>query len=444
MLSFRALPVLALGLVTLVASPLVAQPSHQHHAMPQEENADSKTTATADASVETFLMQQSSGTSTQPSSWPMPMLMTERAGWQLGLMGQAYLVRTQQSGPRGDDATYSVNWLMLSANRPVGPGRLQFRVMTSLEPATVGSRRYPLLFQTGESAYGRPLVDGQHPHDLFMELSVQYAWQLRELGIVNVYFAPVGDAALGPVAFPHRASAMELPQATLGHHWQDSTHIANTVITAGWSKGPLRLEASGFHGGEPDEDRWDLDFGAIDSWSVRTSLTPHANWMGQVSFGRLRRPEAFHADDVDRTTASLHHVLPRAHETALATSVIWATNRKSLSGERTHAVTLETLVPFARTNHLNARLEWSQRDELFENDHELAHEIAERTGKTAFDVTALTVGYTRDVLTTSTSQVGVGGTITRYWTDGALAPYYGSSPWGASVFIRVRARGQAH
>jgi hypothetical protein len=157
--------------------------------------------------------------------------MIRASDWRLMWMGQAFIVDTQQSGPRGGDKLYSVNWGMLGAVHKLGRGSFMLRSMLSLEPATVTDRRYPLLFQTGETAYGTPLVDAQHPHDFVMELSVQYAHPLGEKEIWNVYYALVGDPALGPVAFPHRASALEIPQATIGHHWQDSTHIANNVLT---------------------------------------------------------------------------------------------------------------------------------------------------------------------------------------------------------------------
>ncbi len=216
-----------------------------------------------------FLRGQSSGTSFQPAAWPMPMLMTKAGGWNLMWMGQGFLVNTQQSGPRGSDKLYSANWGMLGGVRKIGRGSFMLRGMLSLDPATVTNRQYPLLFQTGESAYGKPIVDGQHPHEFLMELSAQYAHPLGEKGMLNVYYAPVGDSALGPVAFPHRASAMELPQATLAHHWQDSTHIANNVLTTGVSWDWARIEASGFHGKEPNERRWNVDFGLMNSWSTR-------------------------------------------------------------------------------------------------------------------------------------------------------------------------------
>ncbi len=66
-----------------------------------------------------------------------------------------------------------------------------------------------------------------------MALGFHYARQLDANTIVDIYFAPVGDPALGPVAFPHRASAMELPQAPISHHLQDSTHVADEVVTLG-------------------------------------------------------------------------------------------------------------------------------------------------------------------------------------------------------------------
>jgi hypothetical protein len=385
-----------------------------------------------------FFMGQSSGTAFQPAAWPMPMLMHQVGGWNLLWMGQAFVVATQQSGPRGGDKVYSANWGMLGAVHRLGRGSVMLRTMVSLDPLTITGRRYPLLFQTGEAAYGKPIVDGQHPHDLLMELSVQYARPVGGRGILNVYYAPVGDVALGPVAFPHRASAMELPQATLAHHWQDATHIAINVLTAGFSWDKLRLEASGFHGSEPNENRWNIDMGAMDSWSTRLSIFPTKNWMAQVSGGRLKNPEEFHPDDVDRVTASIHHVRPRANGNYWASSLIWARNYKTVEARATNAVVAESVVPVRRRNFITSRFEWSQRDELFEYDHDLAHQIEESTGKKAFDVAAITVGYTRDVGLIHNLQSGIGVNFTAYAIEAALKPYYGKSPWGVSMFVRFR------
>lgn len=385
-----------------------------------------------------FLMRQSSGTSFQPVSWPMPMLMDHLGSWNLMWMGQAFVVDTQQSGPRGRDKLYSANWGMGSAIHKAGNGSFLFRSMVSLDPMTVTDRQYPLLFQTGESAFGTPLVDGQHPHDLLMELSVQYARPVGRKGMLNLYYAPVGDAALGPTAFPHRASAMELPQATLGHHWEDSTHIANNLVTAGLQWDRVKLEASGFRGKEPNENRWNIDMGPMDSWSTRLSVFPTKNWMAQVSAGHLTRPEAFHRDDVNRITASVHHVVPRPNGNYRASSLIWARNYKTIEGYGTNAITAETVLPFQKKNFFTGRFEWSQRDELFENRHDLAREIEARTGKHAFSVSAFTVGYTRDLELVRNIQTGIGANVTGYAIESTLRPFYGDHPWGINIFVRFR------
>lgn len=383
-----------------------------------------------------FLMNESSGTARQPSAWPM--LMTRASDWHLMWMGQAFVVDTHQSGLRGGDKLYSDNWGMLGAIHKLGHGSMMFRSMVSLEPATVTNRRYPLLFQTGETAYGIPIVDGQHPHDFIMELSAQYAHPIGENGTWNVYYAPVGDPALGPVAYPHRASAMELPQASLGHHWQDSSHIANNVLTGGVSYGKLRVEASGFHGCEPDEARWNIDWGVMNSWSARASLFPAKNWAAQVSTGRLQDPESAHPGSIVRTTASIEYTRPAPGNNFWATSLIWGQNYKLDEHGRTNAVLAETVIPFRRRNFATGRFEWSQRDELFEYNHELGERVTRATGQHAFTVSAFTGGYTRDVGVARNIQTGLGANVTSYAIDSVLKPFYGDHPWSVNVFVRFR------
>ncbi|MFL6415693.1 MAG: hypothetical protein ACJ74Y_08495 [Bryobacteraceae bacterium] len=386
-----------------------------------------------------LLMSETSGTALQPSAWPMPMLMNQVGDWHLMWMGQAFVVDTQQSGSlRAGDKLYSTNWGMLGAVHQLGGGSVMLRGMLSLEPATVTNRSYPLLFQTGETAFGKPIVDGQHPHDLFMELSVQYAHSLGENATWNVYYAPVGEPALGPVAYPHRASAMELPQAALGHHWQDSSHIANNVLTAGVGYEKVRVEASGFYGREPNENRWNIDYGRLNSWSTRVSVFPTKNWSAQASVGRLRDPEQTHPGDVVRTTASIHYVRPAMKTNWWATSFIWGQDHKVADSLTVNAVLAETVIPIRRKNFITGRYEWSQRDELFENDHALGELLQARTGQSAFKVNAWTVGYTRDVATMKTLQSGLGFNVTTYAMDDILKPYYGSHPWGINIFARFR------
>jgi len=390
--------------------------------------------------TEAFFMEESSGTAVQPSAWPMPMVMTSASSWHLMWMGQAFLVDTQQTGPLGADKFYSTNWGMLGAMHRLGGGSVMLRTMLSLEPATITERRYPLLFQTGETAFGDPITNAQHPHDFVMELSVQYSHSVGESATVGLYYGVVGDVALGPVAYPHRASAAEIPQATLGHHWQDSTHIANNVVTGVLGLKMFRFEASGFHGAEPNENRWNFDFGPMNSYSGRITFTPTPRWAAQVSSGRLTQPEALEPGDVVRTTASVEYVVPRPHDNWWATSLIWGRNWKTAPKYGSNAVLAETVVPVRDKNFLTARYEWSQRDELFAGNPELAAQLAESSGSHWFDVSAYTVGYTRDIATFHGAETGIGANVSLYVIPAGIKTYYGDHPLGVNVYLRIRLR----
>jgi len=386
-----------------------------------------------------LLMEESSGTSVQPRGWAMPMVMTQTGGWQLSWMGQAFVVDTQQSHvntpagdiQRGGDKVYSTNWGMLGAQHALAGGMVMLRSMLSLEPVTITNRQYPELFQFGETAYGQPIVDGQHPHNLFMEIGTQYAHAVGKT-VFNVYYAPVGDPALGPTAYPHRASAAELPQATLGHHYEDSTHIADNVVTAEAAWHRVHIEAGGFYGREPGEDRWNFGFGPMDSWTGRLTWLPARNWQAQVSSGRLHHPEADSAGDEERTTASVEYASGER-----AGSIIWGRDYKTAGHYAVNAITAEGALPIAKKNFLTGRYEWSQRDELF-----AAQPAVEITLPRYFDIAAYTVGYTRGVGRWHDADFGVGANATAYGMGqddrNALANIYGNHPWGVSMYLRVR------
>jgi len=378
-------------------------------------------------SADMSLMNEASGTGLNPTSWPMPMFMPRLGSWSLMLMGQAFVVDTQQSGPRGGDKFYSTNWFMTAAQHSVGRGSFRADLMLSLEPATITGRQYPELFQTGETAFGKPIVDGQHPHNLIMGLGFHYLRPLTEGTTIEAYFAPVGDPALGPVAYPHRASALELPQATLSHHWQDSTHIANDVVTVAVRRSWLRVEASGFHGAEPWENRWVIEQGAIDSWSGRVSVFPSKNWMAQVSAGRLTRPERESPGDVVRATASLHYTRPMGRD-AWSSSFIWGRDHNTFTHHDLDSFTAETLLPLPGRNYLTGRAEWVDKDELFGADG------------VAVRVAAYTAGVTHDLAQTGPIETGIGANVTAYSVPTAIQPFYGSRPYGVDVFLRFRLR----
>ncbi len=378
-----------------------------------------------------YLMNQASGTSVNPGAWPTPMLMKMPGSWSLMFMGQAFVVDTQASGPRGADKFYSTNYGMFGAEHSLGKGALRFDLMVSLEPATVTGRRYPELFQTGETAFGKPLVDAQHPHNFIMGLGVHYAYPIGDHSTVQLYFAPVGDPALGPVAFPHRASAEELPEAPLGHHWEDSTHIAYDVVTAGVQYRNVRLEASGFYGTEPGENRWTLGYGPVNSWSTRLWYFPARNWSAQVSVGRLARPERQAPGDVVRTTASVSYSVPMDGG-SWSTSVIWGRNHEVLNGRNGDAYLLESVVPFRKRNFFTGRIELVDKDELFAGDPQ-----SPLYGQ-SFRIGAYTGGYTRDLARFHKVQTGIGANVTAYSMPGVLQPLYGGHPVTVYVFVRFR------
>jgi hypothetical protein len=272
--------------------------------------------------IEAIQQHGSSGTSIEPASTPVPMIMTQHNAWRLMLHANAFAANTQQQArsPRNRDAFFSTNWIMPMAQRPLGPGQLTLRAMFSFEPATIPARNYPELFQQGETAYGNPIVDGQHPHDFFMEVAALYDLPLSPHTLLSFYAAPIGDPAIGPTAYPHRQSASEDPIAALGHHQEDSTHIAFNTLTGGLTYRFARIELSGFHGGEPDEHRWAFQPSpnghAVDSYSTRLTISPTPDLTGQYSFAHITSPEALYpGEDQQRQTASImfHHTFRPRH-----------------------------------------------------------------------------------------------------------------------------------
>jgi hypothetical protein len=384
--------------------------------------------------IEAMVRHDTSGTSAEPDSTPHPMLMGMKGDWMLMFHGAGFVADVQQSGPRGRDKLFGLSWWMPMAQRQLGPGTLTLRTMISLEPATVTDRRYPELFQLGETAFGRPIVDGQHPHDFFMELAILYDLRVGDRGLISFYAAPVGDPALGPPAFPHRASASENPLAPLGHHLQDSTHIANDVLTLGLAYKAVRWEFSGFHGREPDEYRWDIDSGRIDSWSTRLTLNPRPNWSAQYSIGRLKSPEQQNpSEDTLRMTASLMYNRPLAGGN-WASLLVWGRNLNLPGSEVFNSYLAESTLRF-RGHGVWGRIENVDRtNELL---------LGGRTEPPGFQehflarVQAYTAGYDREFRAIPHLAMALGGQVTLYGTPTLLKPVYGSHPAGVALFLRL-------
>jgi hypothetical protein len=389
---------------------------------------------------QTFLQQiehhASSGTSAEPNSTPTPMLMTMKGPWMLMFHANAFVTDTQQSGPRGGDKFFSTNWFMPMAERMVGPGQLTVRAMFSLEPATISGRQYPLLFQQGETAFGRPIADGQHPHDFFMEIAALYDLKLGEKTLLSFYGAPIGDPAIGPTAYPHRASASENPVGTLGHHQEDSTHIADDVVTVGLTHGIVRVEASGFHGREPDENRWNIDGGKMDSWSTRLTVQPGKNWSGQYSYSRIVSPEAlFPGEDQVRMTGSVMYNRPFA-DGNWSSTVVWGRTRSLADNSKENSYLLESLVRFRTKNYAWTRMENAGRSNELVNGTKLLPTGFEE--EPIGHVQAFTFGYDRDVDLLPRVRTAIGAQVTAYGVPAALEPIYGSRPVAVQVFVRFR------
>jgi hypothetical protein len=378
----------------------------------------------------------SSGTSAEPDSTPTPMLMSSKGPWTLMFHANVFLTDTQETSPRGGAKFFSTNWLMPMAQRQLGPGRLTLRGMFSLEPATITGERYPLLFQQGETAYGVPIADGQHPHNLFMEVAALYDLPLGENSLLSVYVAPEGDPAIGPTAFPHRTSAMEDPVAPLGHHQEDSTHIANDVVTVGLTDGIARVEVGGFHGREPGENRWDFTQAKIDSWATRLTLQPGQDWSGQYSYARITSPEAlFPTENQERMTTSVMYNRPLAHGN-WASMVLWGRTRSLSDSAKENSYLLESTLRFRTSNYVWTRMENAARtNELLVGENPLPPGFEEVP---LTHVQAYTFGYDHDIDVLPHVATAIGAQVTVYGVGQPLVPIYGSDPMGVDVFLRLR------
>ena len=276
--------------------------------------------------------RDSSGTNWIPDSSPMHSLQFKLGQWDAMFHANIFLRYTNQNtfedSKRGDEDIDSLNWFMLMARRPLGEkGQIALRGMFSLEAMTVGGGGYPLLLQTGETWEGQRLIDHQHPHDLFGELSALYSRRFSTAVSAFLYFGLPGEPALGPTVYFHRPSAANIPDAPLGHHWQDSTHITFGVLTGGVVLRDFKLDASFFNGREPDENRYGIDGPDFNSLSARVSWNPNENISTQVSHGKLKSPEALEPDiDVKRTTASVTWNRPFNGGRNLALSFVWGRN----------------------------------------------------------------------------------------------------------------------
>jgi len=381
--------------------------------------------------------QMGSGTSWRPDTSPTYMMDKMAGDWLLMFHYNAVVGLNAQGGPRGATKFESANWFMPMGFHKLGKGTLQLRGMFSFEPFTFAKGGSPLLFQTGETYKGQSLIDRQHPHDLWMELSAQYTMALGDRGTWFTYFGYPGEPALGPVAFMHRASASENPSATLSHHLQDSTHISFGVFTSGFTYRWFKLEGSIFNGREPDENRYNFEAHPWNSRSVRLSFAPNKDWSAQISYGFLRHPEVLEPGDVRRTTASLSYNRP-FNRGNWATSLIWGRNHLNSPDKvgNLNGYTLESTVNFLDKNYLYTRLELVDKDDLLRPADRARLGITEE--HPSFRIGAYTFGGVRDVWTTDKFLLGIGSDVTFYSKPSVLDQFYGNNPLSWRLFVRIR------
>ena len=376
-----------------------------------------------------------SGTAWEPASVPAHEWMLMPNGWELMAHGVIFTDYNQQGGPRGEGKAESVNWGMLMEQHALGSGTILFRQMFSAESLTSPHPGFPELFQTGETYHGEPLVDHQHPHNVFAELSVLYTLPLGEKFSWELYGGPSAEPALGPVTYIHRSSAAELPMAPLSHHLQDSTHTSFGVVTTGFRIERVKLEGSAFNGHEPNEERWSIQPAALDSWSGRVSVAPTRDWTAQYSIGHLDHPEALEPWNQWRQTASVEYNHPLVLGN-FATSLVWGRVHEIATTARLNGYLLESTLNFLRRDYVFTRMELVDKNELF----------PEAATHPAYRIGAYTFGGVRDLVQTRAWQLGLGGDVTFYSKPAVLDAAYGVHPVSFQIFLRVRPglAGHAH
>jgi hypothetical protein len=374
-----------------------------------------------------------SGTGWQPDESPlmMYMLMKKHTGlmWHGAIYPRLTVQDVFRKSDRGGARFSAPNWTMFMLNQYIGQhGTFNFTSMLSLDLLTEYNG-YPLLFQSGETYNGRPLVDRQHPHDLFAGLSVAYTHSFNKDIDLTGYFGFPGEPALGPVVFMHRISAVNNPDAPIGHHWQDASHITFGVATIGFRYKIVKLEGSIFTGREPDEKRYDFDKPRFDSYSYRVSLNPISQLSMQFSQGFIHSPEALEPTvNIMRTTASVTHVKRFKEKSFIASSLIWGYNRSS-EKENLHSLLAESNLRLKPLS-IYGRYEWVEKDA-----HEL--QLLSFDEHTRFQIHAITLGLNVPIIERLNTELSIGSQVTLNVPDNKLKPIYGNYPLSAQVYLKL-------
>ncbi|HEX2787552.1 MAG TPA: hypothetical protein VHP32_06565 [Ignavibacteria bacterium] len=375
-----------------------------------------------------------SGTAWLPDESPIYGYMVHTDNWILMFHGNIFLRYTStditKEGSRGASMWDAPNWFMGMAQKKIGSdGLFKTSLMMSLDRLTENGNGYPLLFQSGETWNGERLVDRQHPHDLFSELSIAYTQRINKEIDITGYIGYPGEPALGPVAFMHRISSFNNPDAPLSHHWQDATHITFGVGTLGIRYKQFKLEGSIFSGREPDENRYNLDKPHFNSYSGRISINLTPNLALQVSYAFIKSPEAIEPDiNLHRTTASIIHSYNFPSLGKLNSTIAWGLNDKG-DNHKEHSFLLESNLQLNRLNLYN-RYEFVQKDPEELNLSGFDHDAK-------FNITALTIGANYAIMQFNNLNLSLGIQGSVYFTPGDLKTIYGANPISAQVYFKI-------
>ncbi|MDB4924515.1 hypothetical protein [Mucilaginibacter sp.] len=387
-------------------------------------------------SLDLPMNRDGSGTSWVPDESPMYAYMIPGKKWMTMIHGDFFARYNNQdlfkSGSRGSHKFDVPNMFMAMTQTKIGSnGLFAINTMFSFDPFLVGAGGYPLLYQTGESYHGQKLVDRQHPHDLFAELSVAYTHRVAKNADLSFSFGYPGEPALGPPVFMHRLSAMNNPDAPLGHHYQDATHIAFGVATLGFRYKDIKLEGSTFTGREPDEFRYNFDKMKFDSYSLRLSYNPSKEWALQVSNGWIHSPEvAEPQQNIGRFTASAIHTKMMGDDSYISTTLVYGQNHYSDNGKTQPSILLENSLQLHKTAVYG-------RYEFVQKDAEELDMVGAFPTNPNFNINAITLGTNRILGTVKKTDLtgGIQGTLNI--SPSVLKSLYGSAPLGFEVYLRI-------
>ncbi len=386
----------------------------------------------------TLLMSRNgSGTAWSPDNNPMYMVMkhTKKGMWMLH--GSIFIRYDDQQLTKKNSRSAAQfdapNWFMAMYNKPVGKnGLFNFTAMISLDPITVTLQGYPLLFQSGESYKGEPLVDRQHPHDLFSGLSVGYTQRLNKKIDLFGYIGYPGEPAISAPTFMHRTIALNDPDAPLSHHWQDATHITFGVATAGvrWDK--LKGEFSSFTGREPNENRYNFDKPKLDSYSWRLSFNPLPSLALQVSQAFIKSPESLHPDEnVMRYTASVLYSSPTTSKgNFFSSALVWGMNQEGADKHKENSLLAEG------TQQLQKQAVYGRYEFVQKSSEELNLEL--QYGKRVFDIHKLTLGTNRQLISFGKFELIGGLQSSINLPPPSLQSLYGKAPMSGQIYVEIR------